>query len=320
LIKDLAFVEKAASANDRDAVSIAFGRLAGAPLGPATIARVARTEQLAAFTESGRGSLIVSSAEGSEAEDGGALTLLVGNGDRLPYASLGLSSISLDGHVVNAVALGLTVGSVTCAPPAFSNGLEASLTWTGDTADIDGDGRDEAVWVMSKVDHEHCAMVIIGLAASTGTFAERATIDLAESCAIADVKLVDADGDGSRDIVLLTGALGGGGRKLLVFWNQGQGRFSTSAVLHLNAENESPQAFSYLRPIPGRAASLVYVTESALVLAESTGQRQFRSRALAEVVRGSGVVAADINGDQADDLIVAASGNLFAMTAQLRAP
>jgi hypothetical protein len=55
-------------------------------------------------------------------------------------------------------------------------------------------------------------------------------------------------------------------------------------------------------------------------LAESTGQRQFRSRALAEVVRGSGVVAADINGDQADDLIVAASGNLFAMTAQLRAP
>ncbi|MET0596189.1 MAG: VCBS repeat-containing protein, partial [Polyangiaceae bacterium] len=112
LISDLAFVEKAAATGERDAIAVSFGQLAGAPLAPATIARVARTEELSAFAESGRGSLIVSSAEGSEGEEGGALTLLVGNGNRLPFASLGLSSISLDGQVVNAVALGLSVGSL----------------------------------------------------------------------------------------------------------------------------------------------------------------------------------------------------------------
>jgi len=362
LINDLAFVERAASESERDAVAVSFGRLAGAPLAPATIARVARTEELSAFSESGRGSLIVSSAEGGEGEEGGALTLLVGNGDRLPFASLGLSSISIDGHLVNAVALGLSVGALTAPQhrdllalatndfdardwqvwlvrdlgqpasrperlalkldprllPAYSNGLEASLTWAGDTADIDGDGRDEAVWVMSKADYDHCAIVILGAVPGTEPFAEPTTIDLDEPCARADVKLADADGDGSRDIVLLTGPLVSSERKLLILWNLGKGRFSTSAAMQLNPSADSPQAFAYLKPIPGRAISLAYVTESSLLLAQSTVPRQFTSRVLAPVVRGSGLVAADINGDQTDDLIVAASGNLFSMTAQLR--
>jgi hypothetical protein len=286
----------------------------------------------------------------------------VGNGDRVPFASLGLSSISLDGQVVNAVALGLTVGSLTgrehrdllalatndfdardwqvwlvrdlggpaARPerlalkldssllPAYSNGLEASLTWAGDAADLDGDGRDDVVWVMSKADYAHCAMVIIGADPNTDTFAERATIDIDEPCARADVKLVDADGDGLRDIVLLTGVLEGGERKLLVLWNRGQGQFSTAGAAQLNPSTDSPEAFTFLRPIPERATSIVYVTESSLLLTEATGRRQFASRALASVARGSGVVAADINGDFVDDLIVAASGNLFSMTARVR--
>jgi hypothetical protein len=203
--------------------------------------------------------------------------------------------------------------------PAYSSGNEASLTWAGDAADVDGDGRDDAVWVMSKADYQHCGIVIIGAAPGTDALAERATIDLDEPCARADVKLFDVDGDRSRDIVLLTGALGSGERKLLVFWNQGQGRFSTSVAIQLNPNTDSPQAFTYLPPLPERAASLLYVTESSLLFTEMTGMRQFTSRALAPVVRGSGLVAADINGDKADDLVVAASGNLFTMTAQLRA-
>jgi hypothetical protein len=364
LINDLAFVETAPSASDRDTVSVSFGRLSGPPLAPAPIARVARTEALRAYTESARGNLIVSSAEGGEGDEGGVLTLLTGNGDRLPVASLGLSSISLEGHLVDAVALGLTVGSLATPNqhdllalattnfdardwqvwfvprlgqsasgpqrldikldpnllPAFSNGFEASLTWVGATADLDGDGRDEAVWVMSKVDHQHCAIVIIGAVPGTDTFAERATVDVDEPCARADLKLPDADGDGSNDIVLLTGPVGSGQRKLLILWNQGQGRFSASTALQLHPSTDSPEAFAYLPPIPARPTSIAYVTESSLVMVESTAPRRFTSRVLAPIVRGTGIVAADIDGDKADDLVVAASGNLFLMKARLRTP
>jgi hypothetical protein len=342
---------------------VSFGPPSGAPLAPVTIARVARTEDLTAFTESSRGNLIVTSGEG-DAEKTGVLTLLSGNGDRLPIASLGLSSISLDGQLTNGVALGLSVGGLT-APgrrdllalattdfatkdwqvwfvpelaeptsrprrldlqldrtllPAYSDGVEASLTWVGATADVDGDGRDEAVWVMPKGDYQHCAIVIIGALPGTDTFAQRAEIDLDEPCGRADVQLPDADGDGEKDIVLLTGPVGIGERKLLILWNQGQGRFSTSASVQLDMSTESPQGFTFLSPIPGRAASIAYVTESSLVLMELTNRREFTPHALASIVRGSGVVAADINGDRAVDLVVAASGNLFSMKAALRIP
>jgi hypothetical protein len=90
LIDDLAFVESATSVGDRDAVMVSFGRLSGPPLLPTPVARVARTEELSAFTESGRGNLIVSSVETVNGSAGGALTLLIGSGDRVPYAPLGL--------------------------------------------------------------------------------------------------------------------------------------------------------------------------------------------------------------------------------------
>ncbi|MET0595560.1 MAG: VCBS repeat-containing protein, partial [Polyangiaceae bacterium] len=202
--------------------------------------------------------------------------------------------------------------------PAFSNGVEASLTWTGDAADVDGDGRDEVVWVMSKTDYAHCGIVVLGASPGAEELIERTSLDLDEPCALADVKLTDVDGDGARDILLLTGAIGGGDRTLKVLWNQGQGQFSTSVASVLSASTEHPKAFTFLRPIPGRATSIAYITETALHLAQSNGQRRFTARTLTSVVRGTGLVAADINGDQSDDLIVAASGNLFTMTAQLR--
>jgi hypothetical protein len=173
---------------------------------------------------------------------------------------------------------------------------------------------------MSKVDHQHCAIVIIGAVPGTNTFAERATVDLDEPCARADLKLPDADGDGSNDIVLLTGPVGSGQRKLLILWNQGQGRFSASSTLQLHPSTDSPEAFAYLPSIPARSTSIAYVTESSLVMVESTAPRRFTSRVLAPIVRGTGIVAADIDGDKAADLVVAASGNLFLMKARLRTP
>jgi hypothetical protein len=63
------------------------------------------------------------------------------------------------------------------------------------------------------------------------------------------------------------------------------------------------------------------VTDGELSIVELTSRRQFSTpRVLAAVERGTGIVSADVNGDRADDLAIAASGNLLLMKAELKAP
>jgi hypothetical protein len=365
LISDLAFVESAASDDDRDAVMVAFGQLSGPPLFPKPIARVARPEKLSAFTESARGNLIVSSAETVDGAEGGALTLLIGSGDRIPYASLGLSTISAEGVLTNNSSIGLSMGALT-APhqhdlvalaindltthdwqvwlipsfdkpesrprqldwkldpdllPASVTANDAVLSWAGASGDVDHDDRDEVVWAMPYVDNEHCALVVIGAVPGTATLGVRTTIHLDESCVRSQLMLADADGDGRLDIALLTGSPTTATRKLLVLWNEGEGRFSSGRLALLNPVADSPQAFAFLSTIPQRAAAFAYVTDDSVVIIESTERRQFAvPRVLASIAHGSGITFADVNGDKADDLVVAASGNLFLLKAGLRTP
>jgi hypothetical protein len=309
--------------------------------------------------------LIVSSWENVDGKEDGVLTLLSGSGDRIPIASLGISTLSTDGQLVNSSSLGLSLGALT-APDhndllvLATNDLErrdwqvwmvpaldrptsrlqmldwrldphllpidvvdgnAVLTWVGGVADLDGDGRDEAVWAMSKVDYEHCALVVIGAAPGTETLRVRTTIDLDEPCGRSDLALGDADGDDRIDIVLLTGGPGRPARKLLVLWNDGEGRFSSSSSAVINPTSDSPEAFTFLPSGLRRTVSFAYVTQSAIAIVEAAPARQFAApRVLAPVVRGSGITAADVNGDGAADLVVAASGNLLLMKAELRTP
>ena len=365
LIKDLAFIESAPSASDRDAVMVSFGQLSGPPLAPMPVARVARTEGLKAFTELSKGNLIVSSAETVDGVVGGALTLLAGSGDRMPYAPLGLASISADGRLDNSSSLGLSAGSLT-APghndllalatndfdardwqlwlvrdidshasrperldwkldpellPAYVTGEEVALSWVGASGDVDDNGRDEALWAMSSVDREHCALVLIGAVPGTTTLGVRTTVKLDEPCARGQLLLADADGDARLDVALLMGSGGGPARKVIVLWNEGEGRFSSSRMAVLNPSTDSPQAFTFLPPIPGRPASFAYVTDDSIVLVEGRVGRQFAApRVLASIAHGSGITFADVNGDGAGDLVVAASSNLLLMKAGLRKP
>jgi hypothetical protein len=174
---------------------------------------------------------------------------------------------------------------------------------------------------MSSVDLEHCALVLIGAVPGTATLLVRTTVELDEPCARAQVMLADADGDSRLDVALLTGSPGGPARKLLVLWNEGEGRFSTSRMTLLNPSTDSPQGFTFLAPIPRRAASFAYVTDDAIVLVEGAARRQFAPpRVLASIAHGSGIAFADVNGDGAGDLVAAASGNLLLMKAGLRKP
>jgi len=362
LIDDLAFVETAVSASERDAVMIAFGAYAGPPLPPTAVARVKRTEGLSVSEQDHIATLMVSSAETVGGKTGGVFTLLDGSGDRLPYAPLNLVSFTSDGLVASSAALALTIGGFTAdrqgdvmalatrdaiawelwlLPEIETSDHEpARFRWDLDprlvparlaeisvvvnigsaSADVDGDGRDEALWAMPADSERHCGLAIVGIEADGSAIVPRGTLVLDEPCLGPQLLPVDADGDGAVDIALLTGAQGELGRKLMLLWNDGKGQFSSASVSVLSGIDESPQGVAVLAGTSERPLGFAYVTDVAamLVNASATPRRFDPPRELASVARGSGIVAADVNGDGVTDLVLAASGNLVVLQAQLK--
>jgi hypothetical protein len=189
------------------------------------------------------------------------------------------------------------------------------------SADLDGDGRDEALWAMPADAGQHCGLAIVALAADGTTVVPRGTVVLGEPCSGAQMLPVDADQDGSVDVAILTGAPGAKDRRLLVLWNDGNGHFSSSDVTLVSGA-DSPQGFTSLSAIPSRPFTFAYVTDSTAVLVSATATaRQFGpAHEIVSLVGGSGIVAADVNGDDAVDLVLATSGDLVVLKAALKIP
>lgn len=204
--------------------------------------------------------------------------------------------------------------------PGFADNFHFIVNVVGATADIDGDGRDESLWVMPADGGAGCGLAIVGLT-PPGTPPQalpRATIFLDETCPDAQLLPVDADGDGALDIVLLTGGPGLPQRKLLVLWNDGTGGFSASRVSRLGSASDSPEQFTVLPATAQSSFRFIYVTDQAVTQLVPTGPHQFgRPKVLSELRHGSGVVAADIDGDGVLDLAVADSGNVSVLKAEL---
>src|SRR6185503_631950 len=83
--------------------------------------------------------------------------------------------------------------------PVYVVENEAALTWAGASGDVDDDGRDEVLWAMSRVDLEHCALVLIGTQPGTTALTVRTRVDLDEPCGRAELMLADVDGDNRLD-------------------------------------------------------------------------------------------------------------------------
>jgi FG-GAP-like repeat len=206
--------------------------------------------------------------------------------------------------------------------PGHDDGITAGVELVSASADVDGDGRDEALLVMPADTGQHCGIAVVGTTTDGATAVAHGTLVLDEPCPRAEVLPVDADGDGSIDIALLTGSAGLDHRKLLVLWNDGKGGFSSSNVALVNDPNDSPQGFTALGAIPARPFGLVYVTGGAAMVVNATATPRVFAlpRKLTSLQGGSGIVAADVNGDDAVDLVIATSGDLTVLKAQLRIP
>jgi hypothetical protein len=208
--------------------------------------------------------------------------------------------------------------------PLYAAAPDVALSLVGAAADVDGDGRDEAIWAMSADETTHCALVIVdATSAEKPEIVVRDPIVLDEPCLRAQLLPIDADGDGNVDIALLNGAAGQADRKLLVLWNDGAGGFASSDVATVNVDGESPEQFTVLPATPDRPLAFAYVSGHGLwqATAMHAGSRVFGpSQVLAELERGTGIVAADVNRDGVLDLAVADSGDLRILKAKLAPP
>jgi hypothetical protein len=212
--------------------------------------------------------------------------------------------------------------------PATGMGADLGLSLLGAAADLDGDGRSEALWMMAADDTTRCGLLIVDAPAGDGGSSEIAMRDpiiLDAPCQHGQLLPVDADGDGHVDVALLTGAAGQAERQLLVLWNDGTGGLDSDHVTTVldDRGEPSPGQFTVLPATASRPLGFAYVTDRGVfrVAATRRGARDFGApEVIAEIPQGTGIVAADVNGDGVLDLAVAVAGNLRVLKAKLASP
>lgn len=350
-IKDVVFVERAASSTAEDSLAIAFGAALRPPEQPVTVAHVRDAEQVASYADGGHFSVTVASSQEVDGVTTAELTLLDGSPDRLPIAAHTLVNFSHDGSVSGAAAIGITVGAFshpnahdvvavswsddgsyglwlipsiddTDSVPLRLNstlptGLAPIVTGSDglgrvalalDAADLDGDGRDEAIGLVATEGATSCALIWSEV--EKPAWQQRGALYLDAPCDRQALRALDVDQDGSLDLVVLSSNATGDDGVLRVLFNDGAGGFTLDASVLVALDSGTPRAFAWLSPSVNRSPTLAVVTETELTLVRWSGRDFEPPVALLALERGTGVAAADFDGDRVVDLAVADAGDV----------
>jgi hypothetical protein len=181
-------------------------------------------------------------------------------------------------------------------------------------ADFDHDGTPDVATVLpfGVSDGSQSALYVSTPQASGAPFAMTTPVALPFAVSLeGQLDAIDVDVDGAPDLVLLTGDGASTTRQVVVLWNDGKGNFSASSTSVINASGELPQGFAPIQLAPSEPPALAYVTHIALELAHVDAKgRTFSATHVAPLLLGTGVVAADVNGDGVQDVAVADTENL----------
>lgn len=372
LITDLALFEVSLPGQTVSTLKVAFGS-AFVPLGsPLAVGQIEHAEALGSYQGAGRDNLTVCSSENIGGVMNGALTLLAGGADRVPFAPLTLTEFSSNGSVEEAGAFAVVSGHFVSpdqtdllalaffrpagGPPPINVWLVPAITQLGSapsrlpgeldprlnpvtftldgsdypadvastSADLDGNGRDEAIFAMPADGGAHCGLFLIG-ADAQGAFANaaRKPVIIDEPCADPQISAVTFGPHRLPDLALLTGRSNAGDRHFYVIWNDGSGQFSGQDLVLISAADESPQAFTIMPADQGNDG-FAYITKDSLRWVHAPRAHEFAVPELlpggVTVTNGTGIVAADVNGDQLSDVIFSESGKLRVLKAGLKVP
>jgi hypothetical protein len=335
-------------------------------------------QQLGRFYETGLDNLFVTSREPGAAEPSGRFTLFEGNLDRLPLAPYTLVTFSVDMQLEDSQALAVLSGAFSAPAasdalalgmrgldvslwlaPDIASGKEPPLRLSGElppgllplarshdltlaaagiAADVDGDGRDEALWLMpvwqrlegptgreaeGEGGYETCALVVYRIdyepGAATGSAHLLQQLRLDEPCPKPELAAgrLRVDHPNKPDLILLTGDPAEGPRQPRVLLNDGAGGFSLEDSTLIAVPEQRDVRAVTIFPDGLRVA---YVTAEGLYLARTkTDGRVYDSvERLASYRNAQSVAVTDVNGDTFTDIIVADAQGLWLTKVALR--
>lgn len=208
--------------------------------------------------------------------------------------------------------------------PLVDTDTVPKLAATVGAGDLDGDGIDELV--LAAPDGTGTRCLVSGgdvelLGSVRGADAQDPVV-LEEPCKDdTQMSVLDLDGDGAQDVALLVGAPGGP-RKLLALWGDGTGVLDASGLAVLSPKGQAPTAFTSLSRGDGNAVWLAYTTDDGVHLSKPRkGGRGFDDAGvIGSLEHGTGIVAADVDGDRVQDLAVADNGTIRILRAELQRP
>lgn len=182
--------------------------------------------------------------------------------------------------------------------------------------DLDGDRNgDEVVIVAPSWEDGQCIVNVTGIVGDPPVLELRDTVSLEADCFESTLELVDLDMDGARDIVLLAGE-GVDDRRPFVLWNDGRGDFSAEDATTIASGGEDTRAFTTFAAFDG-TTTLAVVTEHSVRVVRPSGRTFDEPAPIAPLQHGTSIVATDLNSDGIVDLVVADSGTIVVLPAEL---
>jgi hypothetical protein len=218
-------------------------------------------------------------------------------------------SLRLEGELPKPLSAGRGIG------PAVQAHVAAS------SADLDGDARDEALWLMPADEGAHCGLFTFGVEADPEhpRLTQPTTLLLERACATPTLSVRDLDGDKRPDVLVALGAQGEDG-ELRVLWNDGFGHFDASNASSIELEPGTGEVRAFAS-FAGKQPSLALMTDSGLwrVAPSAEGKRAFSQPAerIARLARGSAVTVLDLDGDGLEDIVGSDANGLWFWKARL---
>jgi len=187
-------------------------------------------------------------------------------------------------------------------------------------ADLEGDGFDEALWLMPQ-GAKACALLRYDIDGGASEALTRSQLLFDEPCATPELGVADLNGDERLDLLLLLGNAEVAPRRLQVLWNDGQGGFSLDDRSFIGDAEDDVRAFSVFPDLNRRDRRVAFVTSSALHVASASSPRG-KAFDLVRDVKGfddaRAVSVLDPNVDNVSDVVVADAEGLWLVGAKLQ--